>query len=69
MEQIVRNNIIHLEKLQKIGIETFGEKLWKPEIRLLKLLEKEYKTSRGKCFRQDTKWRPPIHSMENVKNR
>lgn len=48
-EQIVKNNIIHLEKLQKIGIETFGEKLWKPEIYLLKSLQKECITDRRDC--------------------
>lgn len=42
MKDIVDDTMNHLLKLQGIGEETFGEKLWKPEIHLLELLLREY---------------------------
>jgi len=40
LEKRIKNNINHLEKLEKISLKTFGEELWKPELRLLRGLLK-----------------------------
>lgn len=41
MEQVVKNRLEHFEKLTKIGVGTWDEKLWKKELILLKSLQEE----------------------------